>query len=233
MLSRQKQQIEAYQRVQDFLGMHPPPETPGYLVQKKRFDAIVATLSDHAANQVEGRRQGRAEVPRQVTLRKILREQHLAPIAQIARATLANAPGVERLLRMPRYNLTPLKLVAEATAMRTAAAPYKAEFIEAGRPDDFLEQLDAAAEAVRQSILGKARSLGQQVGAGAGLGEEIKRGRGAVEVMDTIVKAAFHGNQDVLAKWRNIRRVKALPGNGIGRSDVAPASPVQAALAVV
>ena len=233
MLGRQKQQIEAYQRVQDFLRLHPPPESPGYVVQKKKFDAIVATLSDHAANQVEGRRQGLAEGPRQVALRRILREQHLAPLAQIARATLANAPGVERLLRMPRYNLSTLKLVAEATAMRTAATPYKAELIEAGRAEDFLEQLDAAAEAVRQSVLGKARSLGQQVGAGAGIGDQIRRGRSAVEVIDTIVKASFLGNEEVLAKWRNVRRVKALPGTGIARSDVAPSTPVQPALAVV
>jgi hypothetical protein len=230
MLAKQKQAIEAYQRVQDFLAGHPPPESPGYLVQKKALDDVVATLNDHAINQVAGRRLTGAEVTRQRALRKALREEHLRPIAQIARATLAEAPGIERALKMPPYGLGPLKLVAEANAMRTAAAQYQPQFVLAGRPADFLEQLDAAAGAVLQSMLGKARSLGRQVGAGAGIDREIRRGRRAVEVIDTIVRAAFRGDQNVLAKWRNARRVHAMPGGasaGSVGSDVAPdAAPV-------
>lgn len=61
-------------------------------------------------------------------------------------------------------------------------------------------------------MLGKARSLGRQVGAGAGIDNEIRRGRRTVEVIDTIIQAAFRGDQNVLAKWRNARRVQALPG---------------------
>jgi hypothetical protein len=221
MLAKQKQAIEAYQRVQAFLADHPPPESPGYLVQKKALDDVVAGLADHAENQVAGRRLRGAEVPRQRALRQALREQHLAPIAQIARATLAGEPGIEKALKMPGYSLSPIKLVAEASAMRTAAAPFESQFVEAGRPADFLAQLDAAAEAVRQSMLGKARNLGRQVGGRAGIEKEIKRGRRVVDVLDTIVRAAFLGDRDVLAKWRSAKRVRALPGSG-GEGDAAP-----------
>lgn len=241
MLITQKQQIESYQRVQDFLKIHAPPESPGYLVQKKKFDDIVATLTDHSSGQVEGRRLRHAEVSRQAALRKALREQHLRPIAQIARAELADAPGIEKALRMPAHNLNPLRLIAEAHAMRSAATPYEAQFIEAGRPADFLAQLDAATEAVRQSILGKARNLGQQVGAGAGLAKEIKRGRRAVDVLDTIVRAAFRQDSNVLAEWRSAKRIRVLPSGANARNEsnsddgsggtpvVAPASAVAAA----
>jgi hypothetical protein len=222
MLATQKQAIEAYQRVQDFLKDHPPPESPGYLAQKKAFDEVVASLTDHSLNQVAGKRLRRAEGPRQRTLRTVLREQHLAPIAQIARATLGGAPGIDNALRMPRPNLSALKLVAEASAMRSAAALYEPQFVEAGRPEDFLAQLDAAAEAVRQSMLGKARNLGRQVGAGAGIERDIKRGRRLVEVLDTIVKAAFREDLNVLAKWRNAKRVRGITGGGNASSDVAP-----------
>lgn len=241
MLITQKQQIESYQRVQDFLKIHAPPESPGYLVQKKKFDDIVATLTDHSSGQVEGRRLRHAEVSRQAALRKALREQHLRPIAQIARAELADAPGIEKALRMPAHNLNPLRLIAEAHAMRSAATPYEAQFIEAGRPADFLAQLDAATEAVRQSILGKARNLGQQVGAGAGLAKEIKRGRRAVDVLDTIVRAAFRQDSNVLAEWRSAKRIRVLASGTNARNEsnrdggsggtpvVAPASAVAAA----
>jgi hypothetical protein len=222
MQAKQKQAIETYQRVQDFLTAHPPPESPGYLAQKKALDGVVATLDDHSVNQAMGRRLSRAEVARQRALRKALRQQHLAPIAQIARATLSDAPGIEKALKMPPSDISPLKLVAEANAMRSAAALYQPQFIEAGRPADFLEQLDAAAEALRQALLGKARNVGRQVGAGAGIDREIKRGRRAIEVIDTIVTAAFRDDQNVLATWRSAKRVRAVPGGKIPVSDVAP-----------
>jgi hypothetical protein len=179
--------------------------------QKKAFDEIVASLTEHSLNQVAGKRLRHAEGPRQQLLRRALREQHLSPISQIARATLADAPGIDKALRMPPDNLSALKLVAEASAMRNAAVLYEAQFIEAGRPADFLTQLDAAAEAVRQSMLGKARNLGRQVGAGAGLERDIRRGRKVLDVLDTIVPATFLGDLNVLAKWRNAKRVRALP----------------------
>ena len=82
-------------------------------------------------------------------------------------------------------------------------------------------------------MLGKARNLGRQVGGRAGLEQEIKRGRRVVDVLDTIVKAAFRGDQDVLAKWRSAKRVRALPGPGAGAEGgevmpTAPATPVAA-----
>src|SRR5947207_15571367 len=92
--------------------------------------------------------------------------------------------------------------------MRAAATPYAPGFIEAGRPEDFLEQLDAAIEALRQSVLGKARTTGKHIGAKAGIGDEIKRGRQAVDNIDTVVKAAFRGKLDILAKWQAAKRLR-------------------------
>jgi hypothetical protein len=125
---------------------------------------------------------------------------------------------------MPAYRIGLLTLIAEASAIRSAAALYEPQFVEAGRPEDFLERLDAAVEALHQSMLGRARYLGCHVGARAGLEMEIRRGRRVVELMDTIVKDAFRGDQGVLAEWRSARRVRRVPG-GVGAgmgSDAAP-----------
>lgn len=212
MRARQKQTIEAYQRVQRFLTDHPPPASPGYLMQKQALGKIVAGLDGHVVHQVTGRRLRQAEVRHEQVLVKALREEHLAPIAQIARARLADAPGIQKALKMPEYYITPLKLIAEASAMGSAAALYEDQFVEAGRSPDFLARLDAAAEALRQCLLSKARNLGQQVGASAGIGREIKRGRSVVDVIDTIVKEAFRGDVQLLAEWRSAKRVRAVPG---------------------
>jgi hypothetical protein len=49
-----------------------------------------------------------------------------------------------------------------------------------------------------------------------------------VDVLDTIVKAAFRGDQDVLAKWRSAKRVRALPsaGGDGGAEEATPATPL-------
>jgi hypothetical protein len=81
---------------------------------------------------------GRAEVSRRRTLTKGLRERHLRPISQIARATLAEAPGIEKALTMPAYRTSAFKLVTEADAMPGVASLYDQQFVNAGRPGDLV-----------------------------------------------------------------------------------------------
>jgi hypothetical protein len=156
-----------------------------------------------------------------------------APITEIARLSLTDAPGIERALRLPRFGMNAVKLVAEASAMRTAAAQHEARFVEAGLPPDFLQELDAAVEAIGQSMSGKARSLGQQVGGRAGIEKEIKRGRQVLAGLDAIVRRTFRDKPDVLEKWQIAKRVHGVPGGNGGPgavSDVAPdIAPVAAA----
>jgi hypothetical protein len=222
MLATQKTAIERLHRVQEFLAVHPPPESPGYVGQKKILDEVVLGLKEHSIDQAVGRRLTRGEVATQRALRRSLREHHLTPIAQIARVSLADAPGIEKALRLPGFNITPVKLLAEASAMRTAAARNEARFVEAGMPADFLQQLDAAVETISQSMLGKARSLGRQVGGRAGIEKEIKRGRQALAGLDAIVRRAFRDQSDVLEKWRSAKRLRGMPGGNGAPTDVAP-----------
>jgi hypothetical protein len=221
VLTTQKQAIESYRRVQEFLASHPLPESPGYLAQKKVLDEVVATLDDHSVQQSVGRRLTRAEAARQRALRKKLREEHLVPIARIARETLADAPGIEKAVALPSHSVGTTRLVAEADAMRTTTALYDQQFIAAARPTDFLDQLDGIVAEIKRSASGQALGLGRQVGASAGIELEIKRGRRAVNLIDTIVRTAFRGDQALLAKWRIARRVRGVANGGGIRNEVA------------
>lgn len=84
MQARQKQVIEAYQRVQDFLAAHPAPEGSSYSPSKELLDEVVTRLSTHSSDQAAGGRLSRAETQRQKALRATLRELHLRPISKIA-----------------------------------------------------------------------------------------------------------------------------------------------------
>jgi hypothetical protein len=215
MQARQKQVIEAYQRVQDFLAAHPAPAPASYGLPKQMLDEVVGRLTVHTTDQVAGRRLSRAETQRQKRLRAVLRELHLRPLSKVAKASLSEAPGIDKALVMPAPQLSSTKLIAEAQGMRDAVVPYQPVFVRSGRPENFVAQLDAAIEELRQSQLGRARNVGRGVGAKAGMKDEVKRGRDAVELLDAIVTTSFASNPDVLAKWRLARRIQGLPGGGV------------------
>ena len=215
MQVRQKQSFEALRRVQAFLADNPLPPPGSYGGPKELLDDVVARLTGHVNDQVTGGGLSKAEISNQGILRKVLREQHLRPIAKIASAMLRGAPGIDKATKVPRARTTVTQLLAYASSFRTAAAPYEAVFVKNGRPADFLARLDAAANDLLQAQLGQARNFGNAVGAKEGMQDEIARGRDAVEMLDAIVTTAFAGNGQILGRWRSARRVRGLRGGGV------------------
>ena len=219
MQARQQKLIESYQRVKVFLEANPASGTPGFAEAKAGLDAVVAQLTDHSTAQVSGRLLTKAERQRVTALMKRLKEQHMRPIASIAKAE-NSIPGLIEELKMPRHALGALRLVAAARAMRGSAATYAETFVRAGRPQDFLERFDAAIVAVQDALGGHARNVGRKIGANAGLSQQLQRGRLAVDILDPIVRMAFEGNEVVLAQWRAAKRVRGVPGvSGTGAGD--------------
>ena len=93
-----------------------------------------------------------------------------------------------------------------------------------GLAESFLEAVADAEAALGRTIITRAVSVGTHVGASAGMKERLRRGREAVDALDSIVQNAFEGNAVVLAAWNVAKRVKALPGGGrIDASDLSAA----------
>jgi hypothetical protein len=214
METRQKQSIESYQRVQAFVADNPLPPPGSYGEPKTLLDDVVSRLTAHSNEQVTGVRLGKAARQTEQTLRKVLCEQHLRPINKIAGAVLRNVPGLDKALKMPRPQITTTRLIAVAGAFRAAATQHDQAFVRNGRAADFVAQLDAATEALRQAQLSKARNLGKSIGARNGMSAEIVRGNDAVQLLDAIVTTGFAGNKEVLGKWRSAKRIRAAAGGG-------------------
>jgi len=223
MQARQKQLIESYQRVQAFLEQNPAPAPDSYGGPLEMLQSVVSELSGHSSEQVLGGRLSQAELRRQQALCTKLRDHHLRPIVAIAKAEMKELPGIEKALRLPPATLGVTQLVAEAEAIGKAVQQYRDAFVKNGRPADFLEKLTAATNEVVQSTLGRAKNVGRKVGAKAGIEQQARRGRAAVDMLDTIVKVVFEGNDPVLRAWEVAKRVKALPGGGAPATAPAPA----------
>src|SRR5687767_133224 len=174
MKAKHKQLLEAYLRVQDFLVANPPPVVPPkYAERRAELDAAVARLSELLGDQSAGVKESRDDTRRQATLRRALREKHLASVSRIAKALLTQ-PEIRKALAMPPGTLSTTKLVTEAIAFRGSAARHEQLFVENGRPADFLAQMDAAIATLRASLIGRARSVGKHVGAREGLTQQLE-----------------------------------------------------------
>jgi hypothetical protein len=226
--NREKMVIEAYQRVQAFLVANPAPAPATYADSEKILDGVVARLSEHASTQRSGLRLGQAEREKQRTLMRKLREQHLRPIVAIGKSAVDEMAGIEQALKMPSADYGVVKLLADATAIAEAATKYEPVFVTRGRPADFLAQLKAAIDELRVITTDRATLAGRRVGARAGIGEEIRRGRKAVEVLDSIVRAAFVDNEVVLARWQVAKQLHSLPG-GTPAAQTTAAAPTATA----
>jgi hypothetical protein len=138
----------------------------------------------------------------------------MRPVVRITKLAIQPEPGVTEKLRMPKVARTSVELVAASNAMRGAAAPYRATFIANGLPEDFLERFAAAEEAVTASVRTRGTNAGMKASAGVGMDEEIKRGRAAVDALDSMVRIVFDGDEEILAAWKVAKRIKAVRGGG-------------------
>jgi hypothetical protein len=230
MLSRHKQLLSSFERVQDFLKSNPLPTPPvKYTERVAELDATVKRLGVLLTDQSAGQRGSRDDTVRQVATRKLLRGRYLAPLSRIAKVVLPEDKTIQKAFAMPRANLATQQLIAVAKGFRDSALPYEGLFVENGRPADFLAQLDTAIESLRGTILGRARNIGRHVGAKEGLTQTLGAGRRCVQMLDAMVLDGFAGNAELIAKWRIAKRVQDVPGGGIratgGTADenVAPA----------
>lgn len=224
MQAKYKQVLESYERAQGFLAANPLPNPPvRYAEQKAELDSVVVRLHVQLGEQAAGQKESRDGTARQAALRQQLREEHLAPVARIAQALLTADPQVRRALAMPAKKLSSMRLVAEGTGFRSSAAVHEQLFIESGRPADFLARLDLAIAALHESVQERARSVARHVGATAAVQEAVVRGRRAMRMLDAMVQDAFRGNAEVLAKWRQAKRVQVPPGSGGGARALVPA----------
>jgi len=208
---KEKQVIESLLRVQAFLAANPAPAPVSYGPSKEMLDDVVGQLGEHTGAQVLGLQLSKAQQKRQAAVARKLRDHHMRPIVTIAQSAVDVDPGIADAFRLPPANAGVMRLIAAAEAMREAAGPIADQFVTAGRPADFVEQLAAAITALRDSVGGRGTILGTHIGAKAGIKQQLRRGRRAVARLDALVRIAFEGNDVVLARWAAVKRVRAVP----------------------
>jgi hypothetical protein len=197
--------IEALNRVEQFLDTN-PSAMAGIVTSTahQQFSASRQRLVEHMTSQNEHQRGIRTRVIALRLLRTQLIQQHMRPIAILAKAQLP--VGERSALTVPSTNRSFVAFVAAGAGMARAARVHEATFLAAGFPADFIEALLGAAEALNQGITTKGESVGLRVKATGGLKAEARVARTNLKLLDTRIRGSVTDGA-LLAQWRNIRRV--------------------------
>lgn len=231
MKVKQKQVLESLVRIQAFLEAHPVTGPLTYAGARETLDEVVRRLREFAGAQVTGRQLSSAELRRQRQLVQQLVDRHIRPVVAIARAQIEPDSDVRMpaAIRMPRAAGGITKFLQDCDGLIEAARPFEAAFVAHGLPADFLARLAAARTELERVLGARATLIGTHIGAREGLAVQVRRGRRAVERLDSVVRASFDGDDITLAKWRAAKRVHQLPGGPATRDPAGtPAEPVAA-----
>jgi hypothetical protein len=212
MIAQQKQKLQAFVRVQAFVGAHPVVGPLSYTGARETLDDVVRRLNEYAAAQITGRELSRGELRRQRQLTRQLIDRHMRPIVTVARAQVEPESDVRMAaMRMPNSGIGVTKLLHACDSMIEAARRYEAVFVASGLPADFLARITTARNDLENGLGDRATLVGTHVGARTGLEVQMRRGRRAVDRLDAVVRAAFDSDPVVLARWRTAKRVHRLP----------------------
>ena len=174
---------------------------------RQKLDEAIAELTTHAEEQQGSHLAAQGNTQEKRNLQLVLRRDHMAPIARIARAELPPTPAVEPL-RMPKGRPTVARLAALADGMANAAAPFADTFISAGLPTDFIAQLRAATTALVAAVAERNQNRGKRGGATTGLKQKLGRARRIVHVLDAFIQTALKDDQVLLSSWNIVKRVR-------------------------
>ena len=173
---------------------------------RKRLRAGIQDLSGYVTDQADHTVAARQETQSQYTLRAALVQEHMAPIARIAKLELPQTPELLPC-RLPKLNISTEQLAVHARGMAKAAGRYTDVFVAAGLPADFVAQLEAATEALLKSLNNRDQRLGKAGSATTGLRTKLTESRKIVNVLDVLVKKAFKGDAVLLRNWSLAKRV--------------------------
>lgn len=228
----QQGRLDALHRIRSFMDANADAVgTVNQSSSRAALDDVLTRLEARASAQYGATVQATGGTQQKNELREDLRRHHMQPIAAIASATLAHTPFIAKL-RLPNRKVNDSTLVAAGNAMADVAAQYANVFIEEQLPADFIEQLRASVEAVRQAAVARDAFQRNVTEATQAVDDELVRAKSVVKVLDSLVTRQIRDRTDLLAGWRRAKHAKAKGGVPQGTTTAAPVTPTEPAVPV-
>jgi hypothetical protein len=197
---------------------------------RKALDQLVEDMRVNEAEQASNTLNAKSQTAAQAVLRHELVQDHMRPVALIAAAHLRDVPEF-KALQVPKFKVKAAVLVQDANAMAEAAKPYQEVFVGNGRPETFVEDLVAAAAAVRASIDARGKSIATKAAARDGLKATATQAHSVLRFLDAQVKSAAANDPKILAAWISAKRIgkgKVVPIEATLPASTTPPAPTPA-----
>jgi hypothetical protein len=217
--------IETFLRVQAFGRENWADANPAsYVAQKLAvINTMLTGLEGYTGAQATGLGAARQSTLKRVAARRELL-QLLKAISRTARMMEEIEPTLFRQFRVPRGEGDQAVLAA-AASFATAARPLEAEFVRRGLTDNFIEDLETRAAALREAVGLKIESRRSHVTATANIDTLIERGLKAVRQLDSFMRNTYANDPAMLAAWVSASRVERRTPRGLSEERPAPTTP--------
>ena len=217
MLGRQERLFKAFLAAQDWLQEHlDENDLMAKLIAE--FSNTLDAAGEASTAQTLGRRMRMAATEELHDAIRRLREHHLKLIVAIAAAQASEGTDFIALqaVRLPRYRMPVVMLVAHARSIRDIVRPYEAMFVQCGCAPGFIDQLDEAIEEVQATFCKRTNAVMMQIGATAGLVRHLADARRLLIAIDAQLAPRYRDDEATLATWRSAIRVRKKPGRKPG-----------------
>jgi hypothetical protein len=214
MNTHQKAVLDRLVRVQQFLDRH--ADAIGDLSRsgtRTELDELLRDLDLRAATQNAAIETRPMLTARLQATRRALHSEHLYPIAAVAAASLRRFPALRRV-RLPRNGWTDDLLYQTARSFVAIAGEHRHVFRDQCFPEDFVEQLDAAAEAL-MAVRAEQCTFGiERSSATAEITRLCSRANPLIKALDAVVRLRIRGDAAVMAEWQSVLRLQPPPQPG-------------------
>ena len=201
MERRQRSTLEAAWRAQAFLDAN-ATFLRGVVVPllRARFDAAVENLAGCQLEQLIAQGMARCETANQRACRRDLYVGLIRLIGRIADFAFS-ASRQRRALVMPAATLESADFIKRARRLAATAEYYREVFVSQGMPADFVDQFWAALRQITTSMAARESYKRQQAVATARIKYEAKAVRGALGIIDALLRSTLRNDPRLLADW--------------------------------
>lgn len=229
MNAHDKRVAQSFRSVEVWADSHAaliPPEAAG---QVEALRGVNQRLAQYVIDQEhEDRSSGGGTVTVQ-QLRRELWQNHLVPIAGMARGVVSVTPELEVALRVPRPTADDGKVLASANAIAKIGDAHREVLVQHGLSTNFVEELRADAAALQAAVNERRQAKSRRVGATKAIAAELKTGRVVVHTLDIVLTRALRAQPGLFAEWRNTKRVTVKPVRPAVAPDDAATPPAEKA----
>jgi hypothetical protein len=204
-------ELDAAQRVREFASAHQtdfPNGSHGAAVTTTLVNTISQVQKQAAAQDAANLDRQEATEEKQVAINTLL--TLMRAINSTARSIDNIFPGMADQFKMVRGN-NDQAILNRARAYITEATPIQERFTDRGLPATFLDDLQAAIDAVEEADNHQSAALIAQTAATAGVAAALKQMRAAMKEFAAIARNIYRNDPETLAAFKSASRVERAP----------------------